>query len=248
MVNRNPLQDMASSLLEGLFPDSCCLCRLPADSGWPLCRPCLADLQANDACCTRCAIPLPPAADGELPRYCGTCQGAPPPFQRVVAPWLYSEELAYLIHRWKYGGERRLTALLAGLWLERVPAPGGVDLLVPVPLHWRRLWHRGFNQSELLCQQLRRASPALAGIPVGQRLVRRQRATDPQSGLPAAQRAGNLRRAFTVEKPCANLRIAIVDDVLTTGATAAALARALGEAGAGHVEVWCLARTPAPGN
>lgn len=247
MVNRIPIQTMAARLLEGLFPDTCCLCRLPADSGWPLCRPCLADLRANDSCCGRCAIPLPPAAGAQQPRCCGACLRAPPPFQRVVAPWLYSEELAYLIHRWKYGGERRLTALLAGLWLQRVPAPGEVDLMLPVPLHWRRLWRRGFNQSELLCHRLRQACPALAAVPVEHRLVRRQRATAPQSGLPAARRAVNLRSAFTVQGSCANLRIAIVDDVLTTGATAAALAGALREAGAGHVEIWCLARTPAPG-
>ena len=247
MVNRIPIRETASRLLEGLFPHTCCLCRLPAADRRPLCRPCLADLQANASCCVRCAIPLPPAAGAEPSRQCGACLSAPPPFQRVVAPWLYSEELAYLIHRWKYDGERRLTALLADLWLQRVPEPGGVDVMVPVPLHWRRLWRRGFNQSGLLCDRLRRASPALAAVPVDHRLVRRQRATTPQSGLPAGRRVGNLRRAFTVQGACANLRIAIVDDVLTTGATAAALAGALREAGAGHVEVWCLARTPAPG-
>jgi len=247
VVNRIPISEVASRLLEGLFPHTCRLCRLPAAARWPLCQPCLGDLRTNDACCARCAIPLPPAAGETLPRYCGACLRAPPPFQRVVAPWLYSEELAYLIHCWKYRGERRLTALLAGLWLQRVPEPGGVDLMVPVPLHWRRLWRRGFNQSELLCHQWRRASPALAAVPVDHRLVRRRRATATQSGLTAARRAVNLRRAFTVEGACANLRIAIVDDVLTTGATAASLARALRRAGASHVEVWCLARTPAPG-
>ena len=79
------------------------------------------------------------------------------------------------------------------------------------------------------------------------RSVRRQRVTEAQTGMSALQRAANVRGAFTVHQPCDNLNIAIVDDVLTTGATAAAVATVLGAAGANHIEVWCLARTPAPG-
>ncbi|RLA51497.1 MAG: ComF family protein, partial [Gammaproteobacteria bacterium] len=120
-----------------------------------------------------------------------------------------------------------------------------VDLLLPVPLHWRRLWQRGFNQSDLLCRQLRCAHPALTGAVLENRLVRRHRATAAQSGSNASQRARNLRGAFTARRPCDNLRIAIVDDVLTTGATASAVASVLQAAGASHIEVWCLARTPA---
>ena len=94
--------------------------------------------------------------------------------------------------------------------------------MVPVPLHWRRQWWRGFNQSQLLCRALRAACPELAALPIAARAISRKRATAAQSGMNARQRARNLQGAFTVHEPCDNLRVAVVDDVLTTGATAAA--------------------------
>ena len=204
------------ALIDDLFPQYCLLCDRASERELPLCRPCAADLQRNTRHCARGALPLPPTPDGPA-RLCGTCLQHPPPFTRVVAPWLYCERLAHLIQRWKFNGEERLTPLLAELWLQQAGSVTPVDMLVPVPLHWRRKWRRGYNQSELLCRQLRARHPALQ------------------------------RGAFTAQLPCANLRLAIVDDVLTTGATASALARALAAAGADTIEVWCLARTPAPG-
>ena len=238
MVNK-----LGARLLDGLFPQDCALCGLHSGRALPLCLPCEAELPANGRCCTRCAIPLP-AGDAPL---CGRCLAAPPAYDRVVAPWLYDERMAHLIHRWKYRREVRLTQLLAHLWRQGAPAPCAIDLLVPVPLHWRRRWWRGFNQAELLAAAVLRAAPELATARLAPRLVRRTRWTPAQSGIGATGRAGNLRGAFTVRGPCANLRVAVVDDVLTTGATGAAMAGALAAAGASHIEVWCLARTPAPG-
>jgi ComF family protein len=178
---------------------------------------------------------------------CGKCLQAPPPFDRVVAPWLYCELLAHLIQRWKFHGERRLTPLLATLWLRSFDEMPAVDVLVPVPLHWRRLWGRGFNQSELLCRQLRSISPLIGLARSDHRPVKRSHATLAQSSIKAAQRSANLKGAFTATKRYDNLRVAIIDDVFTTGATAAELAATLRNAGANRVEVWCLARTPGPG-
>jgi ComF family protein len=205
-------------------------------------------MPVNDHCCARCAIPLAPLAEAGTGRLCGDCLQTPPAFERVIAPWLYEEYFAHLIRRWKYHREQYLTPLLASLWLQHAPAEIAVDTLVPVPLHWRRRWRRGFNQSELLCRQLLAMGPALQSCALAHRLIGRRRATAAQSGMSARRRAGNLNGAFTVFKPCDNLRIAIVDDVLTTGATATAVATALKAAGAASVEVWCLARTPAPGS
>ncbi|MEH6636638.1 MAG: ComF family protein [Halioglobus sp.] len=242
MVNK-----ITATVLANLFPHYCILCGLHSRQPVPLCLDCQGGLQANHVCCRRCAIPLPPLPDNTTLRVCGACLQSPPAFQRVIAPWLYDEQLAYIIHQWKYHGATRLTPLLASLWLRHLSNLTPVDLIIPVPLHWRRLWHRGFNQSDLLCQQLCSRHPALAPSMLERRLVRRVRATAAQSASNAKQRASNLRGAFTVCRPCDNLRIAIVDDVLTTGATASAMAGTLRAAGASHIEVWCLARTPAPG-
>jgi ComF family protein len=247
MVNR------ISALAEGLFPNYCVLCGLRSYRVLPLCFDCEADMQTNSLCCYRCAIPLPAAVglegepDQPAPRLCGGCLQSPPAFQRAIAPWLYCEQLGHIIHRWKYGRETRLTGLLAALWLQQSSTVKPVDLIIPVPLHWRRLCRRGFNQAELLCRALRATSPTLASAGFDNRSVRRQRSTEAQSGMDASARAANMRGAFTARGRYANLRIAIVDDVLTTGATCASLAGVLRQAGAGHVEVWCLARTPAPG-
>jgi ComF family protein len=243
MVNR-----FARLLLEGLFPNDCALCGLRSHNPLPLCRACEGELQVNSHACYQCAIPLAPGAGGPPgQRFCGNCLRAPPPFDRVIAPLIYSEQLALLIHHWKYRGETRLTPMLATLWLRRAPPAATVDAIIPVPLHWRRLWRRGFNQSELLARRLQSLDARLAGARLDTRSVRRRRATAAQSRIGAAQRSANLRGAFTVNRACANLRVAVVDDVLTTGATASAIAATLRRAGASRVEVWCLARTPAPG-
>lgn len=200
----------------------------------------------NQNCCSGCAIPLPNSAILSPRRLCGSCLLTPFPFHRVVAPWLYGEYFAHLIHQWKYHGDQRMTPLLASLWQQEAGTQTPLDLLVPVPLHWRRRWRRGFNQSELLCRHLLASSPDLSLCQLADQLVKRQRATAAQSTMTAKQRAHNLKGAFTVSEPCDNLRVAIVDDVFTTGATASAVAEALAAAGAEYIEVWCLARTPAP--
>jgi ComF family protein len=235
-----PVNRPGGRLLDALLPQHCALCGLRSGHALPLCSPCAAELPPNEQACVRCALPLPGA---EGTRLCGECLAQPPPFDAVRAPWLYGEYLGYLIHRWKYAGDLTLTPLLAQLWLAAAGPPPPVDALVPVPLHWWREWRRGYNQSALLARQLARH-----GTPeVEYRLVRRNRATAAQSGSDAGARARNLRGAFTVRGACDNLRLAVIDDVFTTGATAAEVARTLKRAGAAEVEVWCLARTPKPG-
>ena len=221
----------------------CALCGLPCHRELGLCTGCEADLERNRRCCRRGALPLPPGAGEAL---CGDCQRWAPPSDRVVAPWLYDEHLAHLIGRWKYAREQELTPLLARLWRRHANPDSDIDAIVPVPLHWRRRWQRGFSQSALLAAELRRQWTPLRRIPLANGLARRNRHTAPQSASGALQRGRNLRGAFTVTRPCDRLRVAIVDDVLTTGATASALAQALQGAGAAGVEVWCLARTPSP--
>ncbi|MEH6593368.1 MAG: ComF family protein [Halioglobus sp.] len=237
---------MVNNFLEALYPAFCELCGLRSHRRLPLCIACQTRMAPNTHSCQRCALPLPPSATSSDRRLCGACQQRLPAYARVLAPWLYDEHMAFLMHRWKFMGEQRLSGLLAGLWLEQLTATPAVDAMVPVPLHWRRLCHRGFNQSELLCHQLHRQSPLLRTAKTWAGLVSRRRTTVTQSSLDASHRGENLRDAFEVRQPCDGLHLAIVDDVMTTGSTVDALAKVLRAAGAASVEVWCIARTPAP--
>ena len=223
---------------DALFPAHCCLCQWPCPGSLPLCVDCRAELVRNPTCCVRCALPL--VTSNAL---CGQCLAHPPAFDKVVAPLLYSEYVAFMLGRWKFKGDQSLTPLMADLWLQEAGISKQPDVLVPVPLHWFRRWRRGYNQAELLARWL---APAFAGLQVNTQLLRRARATTAQSGMNAHQRARNMRDAFTVNGSCDNLRVALVDDVLTTGATAGEAALALRQAGAVRVDIWCLARTPPP--
>jgi ComF family protein len=235
------MKDRVNRALDALFPAACLYCGLRCPGALPLCAPCRRELIPNEPACRRCALPLATPGAG----LCGGCLQRPPPFSRTLAPWVYDAQLALLVGEWKFRRQQRLTPLLADLWLQR-QRPPPVDLLVPVPLHWRRLWRRGFNQATLFAEALRRGAPELAGTALLTRGLQRRRPTASQASLSAGERRRNLRGAFTAPAACANLRTAIVDDVMTTGATAAALASALLDAGAAEVQLWCLARTPAP--
>ncbi|MEH6589173.1 MAG: ComF family protein [Halioglobus sp.] len=156
--------------------------------------------------------------------------------------------MRYLIQRWKFHGERRLTPLLGRLWQQAAPAIDTVDVIVPVPLHWWRLLLRGYNQSHLLAAQLKQQNPDARKTPIMDKLLVRRRHTRFQSGLSAEQRIDNLAQAFHTRQCCSGLSIALVDDIVTTGSTANSIAKNLLDAGASRVEIWCLARTPAPGH
>ena len=232
---------VVNRIFEEFFPQCCALCGLRSYRELPLCRVCEADLRRNDSACSRCAMPLPGSAGA---RVCGACLRTPPGFDRVIAPWIYTEHLAHLVQRWKYQGETRLTQLFAHLLAQGLQASDAVDVILPVPLHWLKLLQRGYNQSDLLARRLYRLQPGVAPGGVRAGAVRRCRATRPQSGMDAVQRQRNLRDAFTCRSVCDSLRVAVLDDVMTTGATASYLAHCLRRGGAAAVDIWCLARTP----
>ncbi len=224
----------------------CALCDERCEPEHSLCGACQADLPWLGPQCTVCALPLP--TPGMI---CGQCLKRPPAFDHVVAPWRFDFPIDSLITRFKHQSRwplgrvlaEQLTQHLRHLFVEGLPRPSA---LLPVPLARKRLRQRGFNQAQMLADWL---SPALQ-IPVRNELLQRTLDTPSQQQLDAAARRRNLRQAFALpdKQPLRDQHLAIVDDVLTTGATAEALARLLRRAGAARVDVYCLARTPAPGD
>lgn len=223
----------------------CLLCDERCEAGLSICGACEAELPWLREHCTLCALPLP--ASGLI---CGECLKRPPAFDQVTVPWRFGFPIDTLISRFKHQSQWPLGRLLAEqlsrhlqhAFDEGLPRP---DALLPVPLARKRLRQRGFNQAQMLADWL----GATLAIPVDTKLLQRVQDTQSQQELDAAGRRRNLRQAFalTYERSLTGRHLAIIDDVLTTGATAQSLARLLKRAGAARVDVYCLARTPKPG-
>jgi len=221
------------------LPGLCAVCR-----SWGtqrVCERCVARYAAPQPRCRRCALPV---AEGI--EVCGACVVDPPPYAHALAAVDYDHPWDGLITHFKFHGALDLAPTLAQRLLAAHaetgrPAP---TLLLPVPLSAARLRERGYNQAWELTRRLRRVLRCDADA----HLLLRIKDTPHQIALPFAQRAGNVRRAFAVEpRRLAEVRgraITVVDDVMTTGATFAEIARVLLQAGATEVAVWAVARTP----
>jgi ComF family protein len=189
--------------------------------------------------CVQCRTPfLNPAPLDEQGR-CELCRRGLRGFNAAYSFGSYQDTLRKLIHLFKYARIRTLAGPLGEMIASAVPRDQSFDAVVPVPLHWRRRLERGFNQSELLARAVARRY----GLPVTN-AVRRRRTTTAQAGLSNAKRRANVAGAFKVARPqaIAGRRVLLVDDVMTTGATAAACAAALRRAGASYVALLTLAR------
>jgi len=175
-----------------------------------------------------------PLASG---RICGACLDAPPQFERVEAALIYRFPVDALVRAFKYGGRLAMGRVLGELLASRVG--GNVDAIVPMPLAATRLAERGYNQA----LEIARVVAALTGVPLLADACHKVADTPPQASLPWKERARNVRRAFVCDRELDGCRIAVVDDVLTTGATLNELARVLHKAGAAEVRGWIAART-----
>ncbi|TAN52047.1 MAG: ComF family protein [Methylococcaceae bacterium] len=234
---RLQVDDWPRIIQQWLYPPTCLLCDAPGTQGWDLCAGCKNDLPYARHACPRCASPLPAAAAPDST--CGRCQKKPPRFDAVIALCHYQEPIRHLLHAFKFQHRHACARLLGDLLAERLATlTEKPQLIIPVPLHPQRYSERGFNQALELGRPLSRQ----LHIPLGTHYCRRIRATIPQTELNIELRRRNLRGAFQVtEKPPAD-HVALLDDIVTTGATAGELTRVLKRAGVARVDVWCCAK------
>lgn len=204
-------------------------------AGRDLCEACANSLPRNHPACPRCALPL--AFDSAEP--CGECLKRPPAFDRSFALFHYEEPARHLITTLKFHARypcaRLLGDLLADALADREDPPG---LIMPVPLHSSRYRERGYNQTLEIARTLSRR----LHIPVDYQSCIRARLTLPQTQLKAKERRRNVKKAFALARPIEADHVAILDDVITTGATVNELAKLLRKAGVGRIDVWACAR------
>lgn len=221
------------------LPQRCELCA--AVSGTALvCKACTRDLPWLSGGCPVCALPT----SGCI---CGQCLSRPPAFDATIAAFSYAFPVDRLIHSFKYQGRLALAEWCADSILARVERVSATALsrphrLVALPLAVERQRERGYNQA----LEIARVLGARTGIAVLRRGLARIRATPPQTALPWAERAKNVRGAFACDVDLSGLSVALVDDVMTTGASLSEAAKMLKASGAARVENWIVARTPPP--
>ncbi len=241
-----PLRTLLRHALDAALPPLCPACRAPLGEGAGLCAGCWSKLSfIEPPFCARLGIPF--TYDPGPGLLSMEAIANPPAYDRARAAVRYDEVARALVLSFKYGDRLDLAPTM-GRWMARAgrELTEGADALVPVPLHWRRLWSRRFNQSAALSGAISSAS----GVPVLDDTLKRVRATPQQVGLSKTQRADNVQGAFRVpadrKAEVAGRRLILVDDVLTSGATVDTCARALLRAGAAHVDVLVFARVVAP--
>ena len=240
------LRAAARFTLDVALPPLCPSCRAPLGHGAGLCATCWSKLSLIEPpYCARLGIPF--TYDPGPGLLSMEAIAAPPAYDRARAAVRYDDIARALVVRFKYADRLDLAPMM-GQWMARAGREllRDADALVPVPLHWRRLWARRFNQSAALAE----AISAMSKIAVLHGALQRVRATPQQVGLSKAQRADNVQGAFRVpaerKAEVAGRRLVLVDDVLTSGATVDTCARALLRAGAAHVDVLVFARVVAP--
>lgn len=235
-------------LLDQLYPPRCAACHVPVSSQGNVCQGCFAKLHAiSEPHCATCGIPFP--LDVGADTQCAECLATPPQFHKARSVWVYNHISARMIKRLKLEDRpEQLSRFAAQLARVASPLMGADSVIVPVPMHWQKLLGRRYNASAWLAHALasHMGAPCETSWLLRKKRVRRQR------GLGRSARLHNIRRAFSVPESAhgkiAGKTILLVDDVITTGATANACARALKDAGAARVNVVTLAHTVKEGS
>jgi ComF family protein len=217
-----------------LLPQACMLCTASNGGQLGLCVDCLKDLPWHNAAhCPQCALP---ALDN---LHCGHCLNSPPDFDTTHALFRYEYPFDAMLQRFKYNQRLTIADTFGTLMANALQPATRPDVIIPMPLHPQRLKERGFNQSV----ELGRVLAKRLDIKLDLQSCVRIKFAPPQVSLPLKQRVKNMRGAFRCDNRLNGLRVALLDDVMTTGASLNALAKAVKKAGAAHVECWVLGRT-----
>jgi ComF family protein len=233
-MDTNRQQAYWPALTRWLLPLRCLLCGDSGAHGLDLCADCKRELPRNRHCCARCALPL-----GTPAPLCGECQRHPPPWDAAWAPFRYGWPLDRLESRFKFGADLAAGRVLSSVWCGESCPLALPQQLLTVPLHGSRLRQRGYNQVLELARPLARSRR----LPLSFDAIERVRCTEAQTELDAVGRRRNVRGAFALrEGAVLASHVAVIDDVMTTGATLAECARVLKRAGVQRVDVWALAR------
>jgi ComF family protein len=242
------LRGVGRRALDALLPPQCLTCDAPVDAPGRFCPACFAATRfVVEPCCRKCGVPFPHVDAAGPDRLCPACTAHPPPWDRARAALVYDAQARRIVLPLKYADRLELAQAIAPL-MARAGADllADAELIVPVPLHRRRLIARRYNQAALLARALAR----LAHRPTLPDALVRTRATTPLGSLGAAARAAAVAGAFAVRPTrlaaVADRRVLLIDDVLTSGATCSACTLALLEAGATDVDVLVAARVPDP--
>jgi ComF family protein len=251
MVARAAFAGLATAtraVLDVLLPPQCLTCDAPVDAPGRFCPACFrAASFISEPCCARCGVPFAHVGEGGREQLCPACRSDPPPWGRARAALRYDAQARRVVLPFKYQDRTEFAAALAPLMARTGAALlHDAEVIVPVPLHRRRLLARRYNQAALLALAL----AGLSGKPAAPDALRRIKPTVPLGDLGRAARLETVRGVFAMRPArigrIAGRRVLLVDDVMTSGATCGACARVLLEAGAAGVDVLVAARVPDP--
>jgi len=239
-INHESFAHWTNEILNCLLPATCLLCYQPTKRNISLCVPCTQDLPWLSHCCPQCALPLQTKYDD---MHCGTCLRDPPAFQSTTTLFHYVKPIDYLITQLKFNAKLSCAASLGELMAEfilqqRDPTLTLPQCIIPVPLHYKRLRIRGFNQALEIAKPISKQLNIPIDLQVSQRIL----PTASQTQISSRDRKDNIKNAFQIQHAPYN-HVAIVDDVITTGHTVRELSKMLHKAGIEKIEVWCIART-----
>ena len=235
--------------MDFIFPRYCLLCGekhqlIPTAD---LCIGCYKDITLNSSPCGLCGVPLTPTLKGlsqagATEPVCGSCLKTPPAFDALWSPFIYTQPLEWVIQRFKFNANLMFAPLLSDLMIQQIPASlykqQRPDAVIPMPLHDKRLKHRGFNQSLLLAKPV----AEVLGVPVDSKSCQRRHNTEHQTGKNARQRQQNIKGAFQFDNKKNYQYLVIFDDVVTTGSSVSELSKTLKLSGVSRVDIWSLAR------